>query len=177
MTHAIIRGYALGFVLLGVEAAFQLLAARVSGAWFSEDAGYVTALNDALPLLRPLDSAGGAIAIGSILLFGLPLLKRFLKSTVLVTIVAALLAAVFGLVQPSVHPLGLAALRSALATTIVVLGFVRVGVMACVIALYLVAIMPVGVSLLTAGETGLVVVGIVMLMLALVPVAPLARAR
>jgi len=177
VTHAIIRGYALGFVLLGVEAAFQLLAARVSGAWFSEDAGYVTALNDALPLLRPLDSAGGAIAIGSILLFGLPLLKRFLKSTVLVTIVAALLAAVFGLVQPSVHPLGLAALRSALATTIVVLGFVRVGVMACVIALYLVAIMPVGVSLLTAGETGLVVVGIVMLMLALVPVAPLARAR
>ena len=171
-----VSGCLLGAALLGYAALFNAVARMIPGVWYRSEGGYIGALEEFLPFLMPVtENLAGAVLQAVLVLFLIVFLKRFLKSTGLALAVGALL---WGAVVTRMFPFYVGAVGSAVGFLILGLGFVRLGLLACIVALYVQATVTLGMSMATSGYSGgMIVSGVVVLILALLPLLPAAMAR
>jgi len=170
VARAALRGYALGFIILGYLAVFYVAAQRWLGAWLPAEGPYSEIFNSSLPVLAPLAIGVVAAVTEEVTyrLFGISLLKRYFKSTVVALLVPAVVWA-FAHSNYAVFPIYLRGIELTIAGLIFGLGFLRLGLLACIVAHYVVDAVLLGIPLLTSGNPAYSVSGIVVMGLALLP--------
>ncbi|GIW52102.1 MAG: hypothetical protein KatS3mg081_1457 [Gemmatimonadales bacterium] len=176
---AVLRGYALGFGLLGYLTVFYVAAQRWLGAWFPAEGPYSEIFNQYLPFLAPL-TVGVIAGISEEItyrLFGISLAKRYLKSTALALLVPAAIWA-FAHSNYPVFPVYVRGIELTVAGVLFGLALLRWGIVACIAAHFVINAVLTGVPLLTSGHGGYFLSGLLVIGAALIPaVAGLAIAR
>ena len=181
LTPAMVRagaaGSAFGLVLLGYKAMFQAAASRLPEVWDLSatvpqflsfaPSRYTGYLNEYAPVVSGFFGAATAgILTGVLMLFVIPVLKRYLRSTATALLVPAV---VVGLLAPHISPTYVGAAGVAVEILILGLVFVRFGVLTCIVAAYVAASVSSSMLMLSSGEPGLGISGIILLLLALLP--------
>lgn len=171
VARAALGGYALGFAILGYLAVFYVAAQRWLGAWLPAEGPYSEIFNSSLPVLAPLAIAvvAGVTEEVTYRLFGISLIKRYLKSTAVALLVPAMVWA-FAHSNYAVFPVYLRGIELTIGGLIFGLGFLRLGLLACIVAHYVVDAVLLGIPLLTSGNPAYSVSGVVVMGLALLPV-------
>jgi hypothetical protein len=172
VARASLHGYALGFFLLGYLALFYVVAERWFGAWLPAEGPYSDIFNTAAPFLAPLTlSLVAAITEeGTFRLFGMSLVRRYLKSTALALLLPAVVWA-FGHSSYTVFPVYLRGIELTIAGVVFGVAYLRLGLLTCIVAHYVVDAVLFGMPLLTAGTPGYTASGLVVIGLALLPAA------
>ncbi len=170
VARASVNGYALGFVFLGYLAVFYVVAERWFGAWLPAEGPYSEIFNHTAPYLAPLTIALVAAITeeGTYRLFGISLVRRYLKSTALALVLPAMVWA-FGHSSYVVFPVYLRGIELTIGGVIFGLAFLRLGLLTCLVAHYVVDAVLIGLPLLTAGTVGYRGAGLVVMGLALLP--------
>ena len=170
MARASINGYALGFFLLGYLTVFYVLARTFLGAWLPAEGPYSEVFNTALPFIAPLTI--GVIAATSeeitYRLFAVSLFKRYLKYTPIALLIPAMIWA-FGHSNYAIFPVYIRGIELTIAGLIFGIGFLRFGVLTCIVAHFVIDAVLLGTPLLTSGNSAYVVSGIVVMGIALLP--------
>lgn len=172
VARASLQGYALGFAFLGYLAVFYVVAQRYLGAWLPAEGPYSEIFNLYLPFLTPLTVSLVAAVSEEVVfrLFGISLLKRYLKSTLLALLVPAMIWAFAHSTYP-VFPVYLRGIELTLGGLIFGVAFLRLGLLACIAGHYVVDAVLLGMPLLQSGSAGYVVSGVIVMGLAVVPAA------
>lgn len=168
----VLRGYALGFALLGYLTLFYVVAQRWLGAWFPAEGPYSEIFNRYLPFLAPL-TVGVIAGISEEItyrLFGITLTKRYLKSTALSLLVPAAIWA-FAHSNYPVFPVYVRGIELTVAGVIFGIALLRWGVVACIAAHFVINAVLTGAPLLTSGHGGYLVSGLLVMGAALIPAA------
>ena len=172
MTRASINGYALGFLLLGYLTVFYVLARRYLGAWMPAEGPFSEVFNGSLPFLLPLTV--GVIAATSeeltYRLFGISLCKRYLKYTPIALLIPAVIWA-FGHSNYAIFPVYMRGIELTIGGLIFGIGFLRYGLLTCIVAHFAIDAVLLGMPLLTSGNSAYLVSGVVVMGIALVPAA------
>lgn len=170
LARASLYGYAVGFLFLGYLTAFYVLAERHLGAWLPASGPHSEIFNLYLPFLTPLTISLVAAISEEVTyrLFGIALVKRYLKSTVLALLIPAMIWAFAHSTYP-VFPVYLRGIELTLGGILLGVVFLRLGLLACIAAHYLVDAVLVGLPLLTSGHAAYVIPGIVVMAFALLP--------
>jgi hypothetical protein len=170
VAEASLRGYAVGFGFLGYLTLFYLFARRYLGAWMPAEGPQQEYFDQWAPFLVPL-TAGVVAAVQEEIafrLFGISLLKRLLKSTV----VAVLLTSVvwgFAHANYPVFPNYVRGLELTIGGVMFGLVFLKYGIVACMVAHFVINAVQAGMPLLSSGNPYYAVSGLVVMALALVP--------
>lgn len=169
--RASLRGYALGFVILGYLTAFYVLAQRYFGAWLPAEGPSAEIFNTYLPFLAPLTVSLVAALTEELTyrLFGISFLKRYLRSTTLALLVPAAIWA-FAHSNYPVFPVYVRGIELTIAGVLFGIGFLSLGLVACVVAHFVIDAILIGLPLLSSGNPAYVVSGIVVMGIAVVPV-------
>ncbi|MBI1967935.1 MAG: CPBP family intramembrane metalloprotease [Gemmatimonadetes bacterium] len=172
VARASLDGTALGFFFLGYLVVFYVIAQRYFGAWLPAEGPYSEIFNSGIPFLAPLTiSAVAAVTEETTYrLFGISLFKRYAKSTAVALLVPAAIWA-FGHSSYAVFPVYLRGIELIIGGTVLGLAFIRLGLLACIFAHYLVDAVLIGIPLLSAGNPAYTVSGLVVMGLALLPAA------
>lgn len=170
LSTSILRGYALGFGLLGYLTLFYVAAQRWLGAWLPAEGPYSDIFNRYLPFLAPL--AVGVIA-GiteeiTYRLFGVSLVKRYLKSIWLALLIPAAIWA-FAHSNYPVFPVYVRGVELTVAGVLLGVALLRYGVVACIVAHFAINAVLTGVPLLTSGHTGYLFSGVIVMAGLLIP--------
>jgi hypothetical protein len=170
VARASINGYALGFVFLGYLAVFYVVAQRWFGAWLPAEGPYSEIFNTTAPFLAPLTLALVAAVTeeGAFRLFGISLVRRYFKSTTLALLLPAMVWA-FAHSNYAVFPVYVRGIELTIGGVVFGLAFLRLGLLTCIVAHYVVDAVLIGLPLLTAGTAGYTVSGLVVMALALLP--------
>jgi hypothetical protein len=178
VARASMRGYALGFLVLGYLTVFYVVARRYLGAWLPAEGPYSEIFNTYLPFLVPLTVSVVAAVTEELTyrLFGISLFKRYLRSTAVALLIPAVIWA-FAHSNYPVFPIYLRGIELTIAGVILGLGFLRLGLLACIIAHFVVDAVIFGMPLLTSGNKGYVVSGLVVIGIASLPAVWGAAAR
>lgn len=91
LKYSTFRGFWLAFILLGIATLFYLVGSEYFGVWMPENSPYLSAVPTYVPALMAL-TAGGIAAITEetiFRLFSIPLLKRYLKYTVIAVVISS----------------------------------------------------------------------------------------
>jgi hypothetical protein len=173
MAAASLRGYALGFLVLGYLTAFYTVARRFFGAWLPAEGPHSEIFNNYLPFLAPLTVSLVAATTEELTyrLFGISLLKRYLRSTAVALLIPAAIWA-FAHSNYPVFPVYVRGIELTIGGLIFGLGFLHFGLLACIVAHFVVDAVLIGMPLLTSGNrfyqlSGLAVMGIALLPAAL----------
>lgn len=177
---ASLRGYGLGFAFLGYLTVFYVVAQRFVGAWLPAEGPYSEIFNLYLPFLTPL-TIGLVAAISEeaiYRLFGISLVKRYLKSTLVALLIPAVIWAFAHSTYP-VFPVYLRGIELTIGGLVFGLAFLRLGLVTCIAAHYVVDAVLLGMPLLASGTAAYRVSGVVVMGFALLPaiVALAARRR
>jgi hypothetical protein len=168
----VLRGYALGFALLGYLTLFYIAAQRWLGAWFPAEGPYSEIFNQYLPFLAPL-TVGVIAGISEEItyrLFGISLTRRYLKSTALALLLPAAIWA-FAHSNYPVFPVYVRGIELTVAGAIFGMALLRWGVVTCIAAHFVINAVLTGVPLLTSGHSGYLVSGLLVIGAALLPAA------
>ena len=170
MTRASLNGYALGFALLGYLTVFYVIARRYFGAWLPAEGPYSEIFNAYLPFLAPLTISllAGVTEEVTYRLFGISLFKRYLKSTVVALLIPAVIWA-FAHSNYPVFPIYIRGIELTIAGLIFGVGFLRFGIVTCIIAHFVVDAVLLGMPLLSSGNTAYLISGIAVMGFALLP--------
>jgi hypothetical protein len=164
------RGYAMGFAFLGYLTLFYLVARRYFGAWLPAEGPFSEIFNMDLPFLAPL-VIGLVAAITeetTYRLFGISLVKRYTRSTVLALLIPALIWA-FGHSSYEVFPVYLRGIELTIGGVLFGLAFLRWGLVACIVAHFVIDAVQIGMPLLGSGNATYVISGVIVMGIALVP--------
>jgi hypothetical protein len=169
---ASLRGYAVGFGILGYLTLFYVLARRYLGAWMPAEGPYSDIFNTYLPFLAPLTiSLVAAITEETTYrLFGISLVKRYARSTALALVVPAAIWA-FGHSSYPVFPVYLRGIELTIGGVLFGLVFLRWGLVACIVAHFVIDAVQIGMPLLTSGNGTYIVSGLIVMGIALLPAA------
>lgn len=170
MTAASLRGYALGFLVLGYLTVFYVIARQYFGAWLPAEGPQSEIFNNYLPFLAPLTVSVVAATTEELTyrLFGISLVKRYLKSTVLALLIPAAIWA-FAHSNYPVFPVYIRGIELTIGGIIFGLGFLHLGLLACIVAHFAIDAILIGMPLLTSGNPAYVVSGVIVMGLALIP--------
>lgn len=170
MTAASLRGYALGFLVLGYLSVFYVIARQYFGAWLPAEGPQSEIFNNYLPFLAPLTVSVVAATTEELTyrLFGISLVKRYLKSTVLALLIPAAIWA-FAHSSYPVFPVYIRGIELTIGGIIFGLGFLHLGLLACIVAHFAIDAILIGMPLLTSGNPAYVVSGVIVMGLALIP--------
>lgn len=170
MTAASLRGYALGFLVLGYLSVFYVIARQYFGAWLPAEGPQSEIFNNYLPFLAPLTVSVVAATTEELTyrLFGISLVKRYLKSTVLALLIPAAIWA-FAHSNYPVFPVYIRGIELTIGGIIFGLGFLHLGLLACIVAHFAIDAILIGMPLLTSGNPAYVVSGVIVMGLALIP--------
>ena len=168
--RASLRGYAVGFAILGYLTVFYLIAQRYLGAWLPAEGPYSSIFNVYLPFLAPLTiSLVAAVTEETTYrLFGISLVKRYARSTALALLVPAAIWA-FGHSNYPVFPVYLRGIELTIGGVLFGLAFLHFGLLACIVAHFVIDAVQIGMPLLTSGNPTYVVSGLIVMGIALVP--------
>jgi hypothetical protein len=166
------RGYAVGFALLGYLTVFYLLAQRYGGAWLPAEGPYSEIFNVSLPFLAPLTISLVAAVTEELTyrLLAISLIKRYTGSTLLALLVPAAIWA-FGHSNYPVLPVYLRGIELTIAGLAFGWVFLRLGLLACVVAHFVIDAVQIGMPLLTSGNPTYLGFGIAVMGIALLPAA------
>ncbi len=170
--QASLRGYALGFLILGYLTAFYVVAQRYFGAWLPAEGPSAEIFNTYLPFLAPLTVSLVAALTEELTyrLFGISFFKRHLRSTAVALLVPAAIWA-FAHSSYPVFPVYLRGIELTIAGVLFGVGFLSLGLVACVVAHFAIDAILIGWPLLSSGNPAYVVSGVVVMAIAAVPVA------
>jgi hypothetical protein len=172
LARASLDGYALGFVFLGYLTVFYVVAQRWFGAWLPAEGPYSEIFNTTAPFLAPLTLALVAAVTeeGAFRLFGISLVRRYFKSTTLALLLPAIVWA-FAHSNYAVFPVYVRGIELTIGGIVFGLAFLRLGLLTCIVAHYVVDAVLIGLPLLTAGTAGYTASGLIVMGLALLPAA------
>ncbi|NIM51624.1 MAG: CPBP family intramembrane metalloprotease [Gemmatimonadales bacterium] len=178
MARASLNGYALGFFILGYLTVFYVIARRYFGAWLPAEGPYSEIFNYYLPFLAPLTVSLVAATTEELTyrLFGISLVKRYLNSTFVALLVPAMIWA-FAHSNYAVFPVYLRGIELTVAGLIFGYGFLRFGLLACVVAHFVIDAVLLGMPLLSSGNTVYLISGIIVMGFALLPAVLSVAAR
>ncbi|HVO35490.1 MAG TPA: type II CAAX endopeptidase family protein, partial [Gemmatimonadales bacterium] len=127
---ASLRGYALGFLILGYLTLFYLFARRFLGAWLPAEGPQSEIFNNYAPFIAPLTiSLVAAITEETTYrLFGISLVKRYLKSTALALLIPAVIWA-FAHSSYAVFPIYIRGIELTIAGLMFGIAFLRLGLL------------------------------------------------
>jgi hypothetical protein len=164
------RGYAVGFGILGYLTLFYLVARRYLGAWMPAEGPHSEIFNSYLPFLAPLTiSLVAAVTEETTYrLFGISLVKRYTRSTALALLVPAMIWA-FGHSSYAVLPVYLRGIELTIGGVLFGLVFLRWGLVACIVAHFVIDAVQIGMPLLTSGNASYIVSGLIVMGIALLP--------
>jgi Type II CAAX prenyl endopeptidase Rce1-like len=164
------RGYAMGFAFLGYLSLFYLVARRYFGAWLPAEGPSSEIFNMDLPFLAPLTiSLTAAITEETTYrLFGISLVKRYTGSTALALLIPAVIWA-FGHSSYEVFPVYLRGIELTIGGVLFGLAFLRLGLVACIVAHFVIDAVQIGMPLLGSGNPTYVVSGVIVMGIALLP--------
>jgi hypothetical protein len=167
---ASLRGYGVGFGILGYLTLFYLFARRTLGAWMPAESPHSEIFNSYLPFLAPLTiSLVAAITEETTYrLFGISLVKRYARSTALALVVPAMIWA-FGHSSYAVFPVYLRGIELTIGGVLFGLVFLRWGLVACIVAHFVIDAVQIGMPLLTSGNASYIVSGLIVMGIALLP--------
>lgn len=165
-----LRGYAVGFAILGYLTVFYLLARRYLGAWLPAEGPYSDIFNVYLPFLAPLTISLVAAITEELTyrLFGISLVKRYARSTALALLVPAAIWA-FGHSNYPVFPVYLRGIELTIGGVLFGLAFLHFGLLTCIVAHFVIDAVQIGMPLLTSGNPTYLVSGLIVMGIALVP--------
>jgi hypothetical protein len=165
-----LRGYALGFLILGYLTLFYLFARRFLGAWLPAEGPHSDIFNNYAPFVAPLTiSVVAAISEETTYrLFGISLVKRYFRSTGLALLVPAVIWA-FAHSSYPVFPVYIRGIELTIAGLIFGLAFLHLGLVTCIVAHFVVDGVMIGMPLLTSGNPAYMVSGALVMGIALIP--------
>lgn len=165
-----VRGYALGFLVLGYLTVFYLFARRFLGAWLPAEGPQSEIFNNYAPFIAPLTISLVAAITEEMTyrLFGISLVKRYLRSTALALLVPAVIWA-FAHSSYAVFPIYIRGIELTIAGLIFGIAFLRLGLLTCIVGHFVVDAVLIGMPLLTSGNAAYVVSGVVVMGIALIP--------
>ncbi|MBI2073378.1 MAG: CPBP family intramembrane metalloprotease [Gemmatimonadetes bacterium] len=168
--RASFSGYAVGFAILGYLTIFYVIAQRYLGAWLPAEGPYSNIFNVYWPFLAPLTiSLVAAVTEETTYrLFGISLIKRYARSTALALLVPAAIWA-FGHSNYPVFPVYLRGIELTIGGVFFGLAFLQFGLLACIVAHFVIDAVQIGMPLLTSGNPAYVVSGLIVMGIALVP--------
>lgn len=172
-----IVGYALGFLFLGYQTLFYLIGTRFFSIWIPLDTEYSNILGTYMPFLFPLTVATGA-AIGEeffFRLFAIVFFKRFLRIT-WVAVVASSLIWAFGHSDYAVYPVYARGIELTLAAIAMGIVFLKYGIESVIIAHFVIDVLLMGMPLLRSKNPFFLASGVIVLLLALLPIPIMAWA-
>lgn len=172
MVAASLRGYALGFLILGYLTVFYVIARQYFGAWLPAEGPQSEIFNNSLPFLAPLTVSLVAATTEELTyrLFGISLVKRYLRSTALALLIPAVIWA-FAHSNYPVFPVYVRGIELTIGGIIFGLGFLHLGLLACIVAHFVIDAILIGMPLLTSGNTAYLVSGVIVMGIALLPAA------
>ncbi|MBI4420737.1 MAG: CPBP family intramembrane metalloprotease, partial [Gemmatimonadetes bacterium] len=161
VAQASLNGYALGFLLLGYLTVFYLVAQRFLGAWLPAEGPYSEIFNSYFPFLLPLTIGVVAAVTEEVTyrLFGITLISRYLKSTALGLLIPAMIWA-FGHSNYPVFPVYVRGIELTIAGLVFGVAFLRLGLVTCIVAHFVIDAVLIGMPLLASGNTGYVISGV-----------------
>jgi len=167
---ASMRGYAMAAILMGYFTGFYWFAQRYMGAWLPAEGPYSEIFNNLLPFLTPLTiSLVAAISEETIYrLFGISLFRKLTGNTFLALVIPAAIWA-FGHSNYPVFPVYIRGIELTIAGTLFGIFFLRYGLVACIVAHYVIDAVALGLPLVTSGNTSYLISGIAVIGLAFVP--------
>lgn len=170
LTGASLRGYALGAFFIGYITVFYIFARNYLGAWLPAEGPYSQIFNLYLPFLAPLAISLVAAISEEVTyrLFGISLIKRYMKSTFVALLIPAAIWAFAHSTYP-VYPVYLRGIELTIGGFIFGVAFLKFGLLACIVAHYVVDATLLSAPLLVSGNTTYLISGIVAIGLALVP--------
>ncbi len=170
IAQASLVGYAVGFGILGYLTVFYVFARAYLGAWMPAEGPYSDIFNFYLPFLAPLTiSLVAAITEETTYrLFGISLVKRYARSTALALVVPAAIWA-FAHSNYPVFPVYLRGIELTIGGVLFGLVFLRWGLVACIVAHFVIDAVQIGMPLLTSGNASYIVSGLIVMGIALLP--------
>jgi len=170
LAAASLRGYGLAFGFIGYLTLFYWFAQRFMGAWLPAEGPHSQVFDLYLPFLAPLTISLVAAISEEVTyrLFGIAFFKRYTGSTIVALIVPAAIWAFAHSTYP-VYPVYLRGIELTIGGVIFGLAFLRLGLVTCIVAHYVVDAFLLGAPLLTTGNTVYVVSGAIAIGLALIP--------
>jgi hypothetical protein len=170
IASASLRGYGVGFGFLGYLTLFYVFARRYLGAWMPAESPHSEIFNSYLPFLAPLTiSVVAAITEETTYrLFGISLVKRYTRSTAVALVVPAMIWA-FGHSSYAVFPVYLRGIELTIGGVLFGLVFLRWGLVACIVAHFVIDAVQIGMPLLTSGNGTYIVSGLIVMGIALLP--------
>lgn len=167
---ASVRGYALGFFILGFVTLFYIVGRRFLGVFVQAEGPYSNMLGMYLPWLVPLSiSLMAAVSEEFVFrFFSISFLKRYLKWTVAALIIPAVIWA-FGHSLSPIFPVYVRGIEVTILGIIFGLFFIRFNLMTCIVAHYAVDAIAIGLPLLRSGNAYYIFSGVVVCLLAAVP--------
>lgn len=170
---AAVHGYLLAFLVVGFFTAFYLVGRRFFGIWVPAESPYSNILNTKLPFLYPL-LVGFVAAVTEEFVyrfFGVSLLRKYLKSTLLALAIPAVVWA-FGHSNYPVFPVYVRGIEVTAIGLLFGYFFIRYDLLTCLIAHYAVDALMVGLPLLRSTNAYFVVSGLAVFAFGLVPLVP-----
>ncbi|HUU28225.1 MAG TPA: CPBP family intramembrane glutamic endopeptidase [archaeon] len=167
-----VRGYALGFFFLGYVTLFYMIGRRYLGVFMPAEGPYSNLLGSYLPWLAPLSVSLLAAVSEEFIsrLFSISFLKRYLKWTAVALIIPAAIWA-FGHSTYPVFPVYVRGIELTIAGVIFGIFFLRFNLMTCIVAHYVIDAIFIGLPLLRSGNTYYVTSGVIVCLLAALPLA------
>ncbi|MDI6903057.1 MAG: type II CAAX endopeptidase family protein [Methanocellales archaeon] len=173
LAYSSIRGYSLAFMFLGYITLFYLIGESFFGIWVPASGVYSNILSTSFPFLFPLTI--GVLAATSeefiFRLFAIPLVKKYLKFTVLALVIPAVIWA-FAHSSYPVFPVYVRGIELTIAGIIFGYFFLRYDLTTVLIAHYVIDALVVGLPLLKSANTYFLASGLIVVGLALIPAIP-----
>jgi len=165
-----IRGYALGFFFLGYITLFYMIGRRYLGVFLPAEGPYSNVLGMYLPWLVPLSVSLLAAVSEEFIsrLFSISFLKRYLKWAPAALVIPAAIWA-FGHSTYLVFPVYVRGIELTIAGVIFGLFFLRFNIMTCIVAHYVIDAIFIGIPLLRSGNVYYIISGVIVCLLAAVP--------
>jgi len=170
LAAASLRGYGLAFGFIGYLAVFYWFAQRYMGAWLPAEGPYSTIFDLSWPFLAPLTISLVAAVFEEVTyrLFAISFFKRYTKSTIVALVVPAAIWAFAHSTYP-VYPVYLRGIELTVGGVIFGFAFLRLGLVTCIIAHFVVDAFLLGAPLLATNNTTYVISGSIVIGLALAP--------
>ncbi len=170
LARASLRGYGLAFAFIGYLTVFYWFAQRYLGAWLPAEGPYSQIFDLSLPFLAPLAISLVAAVSEEVAyrLFGISFFKRITGSTAVALVIPAAIWAFAHSTYP-VYPVYLRGIELTIGGIIFGIAFLRLGLVTCIVAHYVVDAFLLGAPLVATDNTVYVVSGVIAIGLALVP--------
>ena len=167
---ASVRGYAFGFFFLGYITLFYLVGRRYLGVFVPAEGPYSNLLATYLPWLAPLAISLMAAVSEEFVsrLFSISFLKRYLKWTWVALLIPAMIWA-FGHSSYPIFPVYVRGIELTIGGILFGIMFLRFNIMTCIIAHYAIDAIFIGLPLLKSGNPYYVTSGVIVCLLAVVP--------